>query len=411
MLDVDWEGISADDGGWDHIFEPAVWHPAAHRIQVLELLDQRHDELVEILPQDSGESAAVVQRPFNDSLDIPNLLRRAIYEHNPELYVIPQRPKRRRGKRIDFTLAEALYKLQQDPESPGLGTGTWKKRKAGFEEFLRIHCEITGHARKATRSGLRAAFQQQGYAAQTAWYWISLVRQKMYSGARGKTRELVPPPESSVMSASVQLPQASPFPESLDVHGMLNTWNLDIRFGKDAVESAQRSNLQGSDLVAALQQSTAHIAIWQAFQNFVETLAAVWAFATWACCMEISLNAEAYGRVHLHAFWGQAVSGSGWQTTKTMHRIYPERLRWDGRLPDIQVMRLNPRQSQADRTVGGVYYCMAKKEGSMFRNGNVQPFKEPSYKRHLPSRVQISTTCRVSQHEVFECHMYNIGWC
>ena len=309
-------------------------------------------------------------------MDPTNLLRRAVYEYNPELYVQPRRPKRRRGKADEFSLGEILHKLQSKPDDPGLGAGNCVQRKAGFEEYCRMYSEVTGLTRTNVRPGLRDCWSDVSPTTQMAWYWISLIKKKMHAGLRGKCRRLLPPPVDSVMNPPSKPVQDSPFPEFMDVHGMLCCWNTRAGLDSADVQHAKAENLQGDGLVSALSRSPVYLAVWQGFSSHVQRLAASWGFPSWACCMEVSLNAQEYGRVHMHAFWGQALSITCWNTTACQIRVQPERLRWDGNLPDIKVMRVKGYTNQPEKTSGGLYYCWAKKEGSMFRMGNVQPFKD-----------------------------------
>ena len=122
MLGYDFNADSDGDDPWNDMFEPMVWHPAPERMQVSALLQQPCERVVGMVA-DASRPASCLSAPLWDSgsVDPANLLRRAVYEHNPELYVQPQRPTRRRQKGNEFSLGEILHKLQSNPEDPGLG--------------------------------------------------------------------------------------------------------------------------------------------------------------------------------------------------------------------------------------------------------------------------------------------------
>jgi len=241
-----------------------------------------------------------------------------------------------------------------------------------------VYAEATALVCKNVRGSCRREGAAVSLCVQKAWHVVSLLSQQMYSHMRGTKRRLRSPPRQSDMNPPVQKMSRSPFPEFMDVYGLLCTWNT--RVGLDCLDlrRAQTSNIRGCDLVPELQNSAVYLAVWHAFEKRVQTLARSWGFPSWACCMEISLSAECAGRVHLHAFWGQHVSLTGWQTTHFQCRVYPEQLRWDGGLPDVQVMRNVGQRGGDANTCGGLYYCLAKKQESLFRAGNLQPFQDAS---------------------------------
>ena len=365
------------DDGLEDLFEPVLWQPAQERTDLSSLLHQPSDRLVGMLDDGTGAAPSAAPPLWDPvTLDPVNLLRRAVFEKCPELYVAPQVPRRRRSKGDALTPGETLYKLQSNPTKPGLGIGNSKQRKAGFEEYVRILAEVSGVSRRDLRSGCRREWAQVPLDLQKAWHAVSLISQSMYSKLRGAKRRLLPPPRESLMNPPLPDDSANPFPEILDVYGVLCTWNTAMEQDSAELRQALENNLQGPALVSALSTSAVHLAVWHAFSLRVQSLARSWGFPSWACCMEVSTSAQEYGRVHLHAFLGQQISPTGWPTSHCQYRVRPEQLRWDGRLPDMQVMKNTGKRSADIKTVGGLYYCLAKKQGSLFRAGHPQPFKD-----------------------------------
>jgi hypothetical protein len=83
----------------DDMFETVVWQPVPERTKLSALLQQPSDRLVGM--HDDGRCAEVDSpAPLwdNTSLDPLGLLRRAVYQRCPELYVSRTRPRRLRCK-------------------------------------------------------------------------------------------------------------------------------------------------------------------------------------------------------------------------------------------------------------------------------------------------------------------------
>ena len=108
----------------------------------------------------------------NTSLDPTSLLRRAAFQHCPELYVSSLRPRRLRCKARQYSLGQMLFKLQADPAHPHLGIGNSTERKAGFEEYVRAYAEAIGLACKQVRSSCRREWGAVSLHVQKAWHVV-----------------------------------------------------------------------------------------------------------------------------------------------------------------------------------------------------------------------------------------------
>ena len=369
---------SEDGDAMEDMFSSVAWHAAPQRVAVSDLVHAPNDRLAGVTAEGASNDGAMMFSLWDPmSLEPSNLLRRTIFENHPELYIKPERPKRRRGKGDKLTLGEVLFKLQANPESPGLGKGSYDERKAAFDEFVRVYGNASGLFNYAVKVECRRLWAGLSHSDRYAWYLVSLITHRMYRHKKGTKRLLLPPPTESLMNPEPSTREPLIFPENLEVFGMLCTWNSMACMQSVAVVRAKAKNLPAAELVTALMESSDHLSVWEAFTSRVQKVAQACGFSSWACCMEASLQASEYGRFHLHAFWGQAISSLGWETNAYRVRIQPERLRWDGNLPDVKIMKARGGRSTIEnRTIGGLYYCLAKKEGSVFRAGSMQPFED-----------------------------------
>ena len=282
------QGMGADED-WEDMFESVSWQPAQERKELSSFLHEASDRLVGMMDDGTGAAYSAAPRLWDPvTLDPVNLLRRAVFEKCPELYVPPEMPRRRSRKGAALSPGETLYKLQANPTNPGLGVGNSKERKAGFEEYVRILADVSGMSCTDLRRGCHREWAQMPFHLQKAWHAVSLISQSMYINLRGAKRRLRPPPRESVMNPPPQDNSANPFPEVLDVYGLLCTWNTTVGLGSAELQRAAESKLQGSALVSALSASAVHVAVWNAFLMRVQGLARSWGFPSWACCMEVS---------------------------------------------------------------------------------------------------------------------------
>ena len=364
------------DDFMEDLFEAVPWEPSSTRTLVSTLLDHASDRLTG-MHADGTRDVVPVAPPLWDptSLSPENLLCRAAYEHHPDLYIKPERPRRLRRKGSPHSVGEMLFKLQACPLNPGLGIGNHSERKIAFEEYVRVYSRATGLPCVQVRAGLRAVWKDIPLIQQKGWYVISLVSKEMFEHVNGKLRALRPPPVSADFASDQSDCVVSHLPETFNVLGLLCTWNtragldsLDLQYAKD-------HDLQGDDLLRHLLQSPVYLAVWQGFRQRIEALACCFGFGTWACCVEVSFKGTEFGRIHLHAFWGPRLAGGCWATSSLFRTVYTEQLRWDGNIPDVQTMRARGRPSDA-QTTGGLYYVLCKKVGSLFRAGSVTPFED-----------------------------------
>ena len=148
------------------------------------------------------------------SLDPMNLLRRALREHSPEMYVPCKRCVRRLRSKRQAPLGRLLRQLQEDPlclKDKQLGRG---QRVQARDEFSRVYAKAAGRPWRSVKAAARTAFHSLPAPARAAWHVVSEVAKLMYEQKAGRERALKPsflgfpsPPEPNSSDKSRGLPQ------------------------------------------------------------------------------------------------------------------------------------------------------------------------------------------------------------
>ena len=100
-------------------------------------------------------------------------------------------------------------------------------------------------------------------------------------------------------------------------------------------------------------------------------------FGSHAASMELCLHGNLIHRVHLHAFFGPKVDFMGCECRHVPSFVDVASFMWLGSNPQIRGMRSHSRKSvMQDETVGGLYYVLMEKPGTMFRVANLWPFQD-----------------------------------
>ena len=109
----------------------------------------------------------------------------------------------------------------------------------------------------------------------------------------------------------------------------------------------------------------------------MQSLASHYGFISWAASMELSTSAAIPGRVHLHVFVSPGLRDNGFfQGGVRKVSVQTSSLRWNGHLPDVSLMQVKGRRPAAPCVVGGMYYVLANKVGSLFRAGSDDLFQD-----------------------------------
>ena len=325
---------------------------------------------------------AVPQAPQQwcpDSFDPSNLLRRALRENHPELYVPHFKVVRRLSGKQAPPLGRALRMLQSDPRALRGKALTRESRILARDEFVRVYARASGYALRSIRKTAVKAFHLTPPEERTAWLVVQQIGQLMYDGGLGKPLVLKEPcPGFPHPCPPVSSEGHSSLPSSFDAFGVLLTWQVSIGLDDPAVWEIFERHATVPAQAAAMACMPTHQWHFQAFNIFVEqSLASAHGFSSWAACMELSTCAVVAGRIHLHAFIGPAIRDNGFFGGGTRKiSVKTESLSWHGNCPNVSLMQVRARRPAKDGVAGGMYYVLSKKVGSVFRAGSAVLFQD-----------------------------------
>ena len=315
----------------------------------------------------------------DSSLEPLNLLRRALREHHPELYV----PLPGCGRRVKAKCAPPLGRLLRDLQAKPLSLQSKRlcrrERQQAVDEFTRRYASASEHQFNDIRNEAHGIFCKMSPAEKAAWHVVSQVAAFMYEHRPGCKRQLKGAPDASTILPSDNTPgEQQAVASSFLAYGMLLTWNVTFGLEDPAVQAIVQQETDPDRLLAALKAMPHHRWFFDAFVSRTQALSQELGLASWAACMELSGQAATLGRVHLHAFLGPGMrrnSGFGASGLQKV-TVQMQSLRWHGRLPDVSLMQVGRRRAPELSIAGGMCYVLACKEGSMFRMGSVEPFKD-----------------------------------
>jgi hypothetical protein len=163
----------------------------------------------------------------------------------------------------------------------------------------------------------------------------------------------------------------------LQCYGFLATWNTSLGLDDAEVGEAVRSGLRGDQLIAFMQSMKLYRDAFNSLAEKVVGWSAAYHFQTHAVSMELCMQGNCIQRVHLHAFLGPSVDNSAWGSCRTSSVVDVASLKWQGNTPMVRCIRAHARSSiLRHEAIGGLYYVLMKKPGSMFRDGNKWPFQD-----------------------------------
>lgn len=164
-------------------------------------------------------------------------------------------------------------------------------------------------------------------------------------------------------------------PSSHECYGCILTWQTRWGRGGDVLDEFVSRGLRMDDLTE-LCRTLAPLK--DAFDEFVtwiaEEVVPALRMTYWSCAMELNSTESSVARVHLHtfvcknwSFWGSP------NFTKAV--ITPVKLVYNHMVPHPQPTRLGNRQNPQRALMGGLYYQLAPKIGSLFTASNMKPWK------------------------------------
>lgn len=350
----------------------SVWQPGRQRHSVASACSARLPNLVG-LDEDYRDAPAqsVIEWPAEVSCPVERLLRMALLVNAPEQYAPAPSRKRRRNKQTP-ELGELLAAVIASPGADPAPHFKAPDRKHGYDEFERRFAGDLSQPIRAVRSRARQLWTQASRGVQNGWTVLARVCKRMYVRTGARTRELQPVPGQAGTAAVDGL-----VVENFDVNclGVLCTWMLDLGLEDPGVLAAVASGQSGEQLLQTLTALPLYRRAFLSFQEWVEHKADSMGFQSHAASMELCLHGTLRHRVHVHAFLGPRLDMMAWEQRHLVISLDVATMGWGGVRPHLRFLR--PKRaggSVRSEVVGGIYYVLMDKPGTMFRAGNRWPF-------------------------------------
>ena len=362
---------AAYDASLDHVaFSPPL------QVSLSSVLNEQPINVNGLVTEPGRPLYDPVQPPWDrESLEPWNLLRRALHEHRPALYV-RCRPERRRRRKCVQSLGTLLKKLQKHPRCMA-----WRISHdqicAGRDEFVRRYAVASCQSWSSVVRAAKRTFNEQCREWKNAWTVVNRVAKLMFQVTPGHGRRLLEPPAHAWLPQSLAGDKDRQVQGTLEVFGVLVSWNTDFGLHEPALRALLHADLDDDALLEGMLAIPIYKWHFDAFRARIQHLATVWDLPSWASCMELSTHAEQRGRVHLHAMFAPTISWSGHPRNLRKVTIPLAQLVWDGVIPDVRPSAGAGRSRQiAEAFQGGLYYVLCYKVGSMYRDSSVQLFRD-----------------------------------
>ena len=309
--------------------------------------------------------------PQSDCI-VEKMLRLAFVVNEPQRYCPEPTRKRRRGKSTP-ELGTLLAQSMRSPRTDVAAHFTCPERRLGYHEFeRRLALDLKTSVREV-RHKASQLWRAAARAIQHGWAIMAKVTRVMYSRVGHRTRQLLSPPgypEAGQPEDGMRPPQ-----EELTCHGVLCTWMLELGLHDAEVLALLAEGHRGEALRLRLVSLPLYEQAFASFSEFVVTRAEALQFRSEAASMELCLAGSWPHRVHVHAFLGPHVDFVAWDSWCPQKGLAPQDMFWGGAVPHLRLLR--PRRATRalhQETIGGLYYVLMEKPGTMFRSGNRWPF-------------------------------------
>ena len=358
-----------------------AWQPAGRRKSVASAFHSCPSNVVGLDVSTAAE--AIIPFPVLENPPLcpaHRLLRLALLVNNPQQHVPQPARKRKRGKQCP-SVGEMLHRLVQLPDADPAPHLSASARRRGHHELERRVAADTGQSVRACRSRVAEMWRQSSRHVQNGWAVMAMVTQEMYEKVGHRTRILkslpdaLDRPDDDGVYASRQ---------TLSLLGGLFTWHSNIGLQDPAVLQLVSDGVQGDALLERMLDLPLYNQAWVAFSRWATAKASAMGFCTHATCMELCSESDSPHRVHLHGFFGPDMNFARKQQCHKQIAIDFDEWAWQGYPPNVQAVLPHRKGKGAfSEIVGGVYYVLAKKIGSMYRAGNQWPFLDRSMSHEI----------------------------
>ena len=374
----DEDGSGSEDGLPIDSVPFSVWQAAGQRQSVAIAFHERPANLTGLESAESvGTQSAAPSLAYNSACPVERMLRLALQVNAPQEYV-PARPRKKIKGKQPPDLGDMLAVLVEQPDLDPASHFGYLERRAGYHEFERRFGLDVQQPVRVVRARATQLWLAARRNVQNGWGILAQVAKVMYIRVGARTRMLVSPPgDSGTTLSDGLLPQSHIVP----CLGALCTWMLALGLNDPSVLQIVGSGTRGLELVTALKSVGLYRQAFDGFDAWVQRKASELGFASRAASMELCMNGSLPHRVHVHCFLGPNVDMQVWDKHGQETNIDLDGMVWSGVRPNIRLLRTRKiRRPVITEAVGGLYYVLTEKPGSMFRSGNRWPFQECMYR-------------------------------
>ena len=307
----------------------------------------------------------------HQSTDPAALLTCALWSGQPERHLglrTPLRMSRKRGRRP----GEVLAILRRRPFDHGM-LCRWVMTCSAQTEvayWIRKASKCTFHE---ARAEARRMWAGMNAATRMSWRFVCDLMKHCHMSNPGGARVTKEAPDGSGCGSDNT--GATATANRWEAPGFLMTFNTFIGLNDRVFLEACSEAESAQDIMDLVRASASHMEHYDEFREWVRALATRLQLASWSCCMEASLSGSTKGRVHLHAFIGPPLSQGLLGALPRSVELVAADVRWGDVMPAVSILR--GRRGQAlKRAVGGWFYCIGPKVGSVRRDSHKEPFQE-----------------------------------
>ena len=260
----------------------------------------------------------------------------------------------------------------------------WTRGREAYGNFTKVIARYVGQTARFVRPQARLAWNQASVPDRMKWCYLSVPL------SEGLINWQVSQSESTlaVVPAVTDIVQVSEGEEELEEkstegYGALFTYNTRFGLLDPAVNVILQKSAPVEELRDYIKSTGTHEKLFKKFVEHIKTTMKKFHCLSYACSMELSLNALQKGRIHMHAYIGPRLVGMSYQGfalgAKSRVEFDKNDFVFEGIMPDMRVTVVNGKRKRLvfEAVAGGYYYCLVEKPGTLFQSSNSWPVKDP----------------------------------
>lgn len=269
----------------------------------------------------------------------------------------PPEPRMRRlTRKQPMSTRRLIERVARDPLARLLPSPlSWEQRRDTAHYAAHVYAHHSGETVRASRAIVARLWEAAAAEAKANFYLIS---QRL--GKPGPSAEAI-----AGRGGKADRP----------VFAGLFTWQTSHGRKRDAVGELRRMRLSAAEMAEELVSNRL---LEDEFANFTAWAAAMCSqegFDVWTACMELNSTESQANALHLHLFVALR-----WDKFKTPDwvpiAVRPSNWLWRGFTPHFKPTNLKANANPSRATFNGMYYNLAPKIGSIFRDGNREVWKD-----------------------------------